>query len=353
VNDVVYMQAAGAPAVVGGAERQQWLLARALAGSGWAVSVGVRSGLNHGERRTFERVEFVGIGKDQVFRAWYRFLSTERPDWLYWRCADHLWGPAVAIAKLAGARTIFSAASDRDVRPRSADFRRRRWWPLYAWGLSQSDRIFVQHEGQRAGLAARWRSKSHIVPSLAGNAGVAPSHADRPGYVAWAGDLIPAKRPDVLVDIARRARDIRFLVCGDPKSPTAPPGYSEAIVRSLQAEPNMEYLGVVPQARAHQMIANACALLSTSESEGFPNTFLQAWSSGTPVVSLRVDPGGAIARLGLGAVSGETDGAVHDLHSLTASATLREEIGERARRHVARTHSDEAVTAAFNRAIDG
>src|SRR4051794_1701542 len=42
-NDAIYQQAAGAAAVVGGAERQQWLLARALAVAGWSVIVGVRN----------------------------------------------------------------------------------------------------------------------------------------------------------------------------------------------------------------------------------------------------------------------------------------------------------------------
>src|SRR5215831_14749001 len=92
MNDVVYMYASGMPSIVGGAERQQWLLARALAATDWAVTVGVRQAMNTGERRAIDGVEFVGIGQDQICLAWYRFLLSERPDWWYWRCADHLWG---------------------------------------------------------------------------------------------------------------------------------------------------------------------------------------------------------------------------------------------------------------------
>src|SRR5438874_7816551 len=106
MNDVVYTYASGMPSIVGGAERQQWLLARALAATGWAVTVGVRQAINTGECKAIDGVEFVGIGQDQIFLAWYRFLLSERPDWWYWRCADHLWGSAVAIAKLVRVRTI-------------------------------------------------------------------------------------------------------------------------------------------------------------------------------------------------------------------------------------------------------
>jgi hypothetical protein len=43
--------------------------------------------------------------------------------------AYHLWGPVVAVARLAGVRTIFSAMNDTDVLPRQALFRHRRLWP--------------------------------------------------------------------------------------------------------------------------------------------------------------------------------------------------------------------------------
>jgi glycosyltransferase involved in cell wall biosynthesis len=157
----------------------------------------------------------------------------------------------------------------------------------------------------------------------------------------------------VLIDLARQARALHFRVCGDPNSSTAPAGYGAGIVKAMRAEPNIDYLGVLPQQAAHDMIAEASILLSTSDSEGFPNTFLQAWSAGTPVVSLKVDPAGTIERLALGRVSGRLDAALGDLHSLLASAQLCDDIGARAQLYVAGTHSDEAVTAAFRRAIHG
>ena len=105
--------------------------------------------------------------RGHIHRVWYRFLSSEQPDWWYWRCADHLWGSAVEVAKLAGVRTIFAAGVDSDVQPRRALFRRSRWWPLYAWGLSRTDIIFVQHGGQLADLprdGGRRRLLSQALP---------------------------------------------------------------------------------------------------------------------------------------------------------------------------------------------
>ena len=352
VDDIIYGYASGAP-VVGGAERQQWLLARALAATGWSVTVGVREALEARERCTIDGVEFLGIGRDHICRAWYRFLSLEQPDWWYWRCADPLWGCAVEIAKLVGVRTIFAAAVDEHVQPRRALFRRRRWWPLYAWGLSRTDRIFVQHTGQLAELVPRWRPKAYIVPSIAGEMAAVKPHSERAKYVAWVAMLRQPKRPDVLIEIARKAPTIRFVVCGGPTLHASPPGYDKWIVEALQAQPNIEFLGKVTPQKALQIIADAAMLLSTSDREGFPNTFLQAWLSGTPVISLKIDPNRIIERQELGTVPGNVERATADIIALMGSPQRRDKIAFHARRYVAEAHSEATVTAVFERAIAG
>jgi glycosyltransferase involved in cell wall biosynthesis len=102
---------------------------------------------------------------------------------------------------------------------------------------------------------------------------------------------------------------------------------------------------------AEQVIAGASVLLSTSDAEGFPNTFLQAWAAGTPVLSLGVDPDGIIERAGLGIVSRGVENAVADIRALVGSPQSRQEMGLRARCHVAQTHSEESIVAAFERVV--
>ena len=157
VNDVVYAYASEAGTANGGAERYAWLLVRALAAAGWSVSVGVRDALETGRRVSIEGVEFVGLEPGHPLKMWYAFLTSERPDWWFWQCADHWWGPAVEVAKVAGVRTVFSAMHDLDVEPRRALYRHPSLWPSYAWGLARADRILVQHEGQLSRLRPTWR----------------------------------------------------------------------------------------------------------------------------------------------------------------------------------------------------
>jgi len=356
VNDGVYAYALNVPSAIGGAERQQWLLARALAHNGWSVTVGVRTSLNPNEERDIEGVNFVGLGRGNVLTAWYKFLSAVRPDWWYWRAVSHLWGPAVEIAKLAGVRTIYAAAFDSDVRPWGALRtlpQRRHWWPLYAWGLARTDRIFVQHGGQLAELPSRWQCKAYFVPSIADEAGAIKPHCERAPYVAWIGMLRQPKRPDLLIEVARRLPAVHFIVCGAPTTHRSPSGYGDRMVEELRKLVNVTYLGQVEPEKAQRCIADAAVFLSTSDEEGFPNTFLQAWASKTPVVSLHIDPDHVIAQKGVGVIAGNAENAAETIQSLLASPQQREEMTARAQQHVKAMHSERAVITAFDRAIQG
>ena len=352
LEDGIYAYASGAPQAVGGAERDQWLLARALSAAGWSTIVGVRKYLKLRERRIIDGVEYVGIGQGQVLLAWYKFLSATRPDWLFWESAYHLWGPLVAIANAVGAQTIFHAACDLDVQPRSALVHRPEWWPLYAWGLSRTSIIFVQHAGQLSALPARWRDKAYSLPKvvLEANGSLLPvkPHSERAKFVAWVGTLMQLKRPDVMIEIARRTPEIRFVVCGGESRDC-----KKSLLDVLRETPNIEYLGHVAPDKAQEVIANAAVLLCTSDIEGFPNTFVQAWSSGTPVVSLKVDPNSIIERLGLGALAGSVERAIIDITALLSSNERRDEISKRAREFVVKNNSANTVVGLFERALKG
>jgi len=350
LNDVAYEYAVGSSKAVGGIERDIWLLARLLAAAGWSVAVGIRGAIDVGERKVIEEVEYVGISQGHVLVDWYRFLSSERPDWLFWEGASHWWGPLAEIAKLQGIRTIFHAAFDTDVCPSHALVRRRRWWPLYAWGLLRTDRIFVQHTGQFSMLPPRWQSKTQTLLKVCPLPTAVKTHSERQQYVAWVAMLRKPKRPDLLVEIARRAPTIRFVVCGGPTTHRSPMGSGVQVVDVLERLPNIDYRGRVDSEEASRVIADAALLLSTSDQEGFPNTFVQAWSSGTPVVTLQIDPNSIIKRLKLGVVTGTVDATVVQLQRLLNSPEERQRIAARAREYILSHHSADAVVKVFDNA---
>jgi glycosyltransferase involved in cell wall biosynthesis len=125
------------------------------------------------------------------------------------------------------------------------------------------------------------------------------------------------------------------------------------IVEELRTLPNVDYRGQAAPEEARQVIADAALLLSTSDGEGFPNVFVQAWSSGTPVVSLTIDPDEIIQRKGLGSVAGSLDKAIAEIKALMGTLRLREEIAVRARQHVEEAYSEAVVIRVFEAAIRG
>ena len=350
LNDVVFGYASAADWPSGGAERYQWLLARALAAEGWTVTVGVRKWMKPREHRVIDGVQFVGIESGHILKAWHRFLASERPDWWHWQCADRLWGLGVGIAKAVGVKTVFGAQVDRDVQPRLL-IRHNRWWPLYAWGLARTDRILVQHRGQLDSLQPHLRRKASILPGIVDSRPAFRSHVERERYVAWAAMLRTFKRADLLIEIARRLPHVRFVVCGGPTTFLSPPGYGEQMVSALQAQPNIEYLGKVAPAKSIEIIANASLLLSTSDEEGFPSTFLEAWAGGTPVISLKLDPDSLIQKHQLGAVPGSIENTVQAVAELMDAPALRDEIAVRSRQYIASTHTGKVVAQQFQQAI--
>jgi glycosyltransferase involved in cell wall biosynthesis len=195
------------------------------------------------------------------------------------------------------------------------------------------------------------RRKASILPGVVKSPAESIPHAQRAGYIAWVAMLREVKRPDVLIDIARRLPQVNFVVCGGPTTYFARSGYGEEMIKKFRSLPNIDYRGHVSPDVAVETIRHAAALISTSDEEGFPSTFLEAWAAGTPVISLHLDPGDVIRRFALGTVPGNVLRAVGDISSLIASVQRRDEIAKLSRDYIATHHSENAVALAFQRAI--
>lgn len=106
---------------------------------------------------------------------------------------------------------------------------------------------------------------------------------DKRDFVLWIGRFDQHhKRPHLAYEIARACPSIRFLMVinrGDPDI--------EAKLRATQPA-NVEFVNYVPWSKMPSLFRSARCYLSTGSAsyEGFPNVFLEAAASGTPVMSL-------------------------------------------------------------------
>jgi glycosyltransferase involved in cell wall biosynthesis len=92
-------------------------------------------------------------------------------------------------------------------------------------------------------------------------------------------------------------------------------------------------------------------LLSTSEGEGFPSVFLEAWAHGTPVASLTVNPDRLITRKGLGVVNPSIAETAANIGRLVGSVDERQEAAIRVHDYAVQIHSGAAVAATVERVL--
>ena len=111
----------------------------------------------------------------------------------------------------------------------------------------------------------------------------------------------------------------------------------------------MTLLGNVAPGEMGDIYDRSHLLVCTSESEGFPNTFLEAWTRGIPVISTGPDPEGWLAADGAVVSSGE---ALKELvRHLADHPSHRAELGARGHSRVSRRCNVNSTVRAYDRLL--
>jgi glycosyltransferase involved in cell wall biosynthesis len=220
--------------------------------------------------------------------------------------------------------------------PNCPTWRERR---LYLYGLAHADVVVVQTPWQREALARSFGRRSVLIRSAAPDPGEPslPSEDGRPRLL-WAGRLTPQKRPELLLEVARRCPAADFDLVGS----TEDGGRREAVENAAAGLRNVRLHGFVPHGELATFYGRARALVSTSVSEGFPNTFLEAWSRGRPVVTT-IDPGDVVRNERIGLVAGDVDGLSAAVRHVTDRSEEWAGMASRARAYYLREHRPERI----------
>lgn len=340
---------------LGGESVQQTLLARALARRGHDISMIVT---DYGQP---DAAMWDGI---KVFKAYRRDAGVKmirfiHPRWTgmwsalkradadiyYTSCADMLPGMLALFCRRFDRRFIFRAASDPDcdrsrlhLLVRYARDRR-----LYVYGLRRADAILVQSNVQADLLACSYGLQSRVAGMLVDKPNpdpAAPVDID----VLWVGNIKRVKRPDRLLELAARLPHLGFHVVGGKTA------YEEKLfddfAQAAAALPNVVFHGRLSYRKTASLYDRARLLLNTSDVEGFPNVYLQAWVRGVPVVTL-LDPDSIIAREGLGVAAGSFTDMADAIRRLLDDVPRWKAAGERCRAFMAREYDDEKVLSTY------
>ena len=158
----------------------------------------------------------------------------------------------------------------------------------------------------------------------------------KPPTFLWVGTLRTMKRAEIFIELARRVREARFILIGGNIYNEK---YRRSIMEAVRTTPNVSQIDFVPPDKIDAYYKGAYALVNTSTFEGFPNTYLHAWTHGVPVLTLEIDPDDTIVRNGIGVVGRTIDGLAAAAHRLIADPSSRGEMSRRALSYV-REHHD-------------
>ncbi|MFZ3115254.1 MAG: glycosyltransferase family 4 protein [Syntrophales bacterium] len=342
---------------VGGVERQTSLMARWMAAQGYGVSL-LTWDEGQAKEDIIDGVRVISMcsresglpGLRFFYPRWtslIRALHRADADVYYHNCAEYVTGQIALWCRWKGRKFIYSSASDLDCIPGLPWMKKWRVRVLYRYGLLRADRIVVQTRRQQSMLRDGFGLESIVLPMpCPGTASTEYQAPAPPRYdssrVLWVGRICPEKCPERLLELVRLCPEIHFDVVG----PADGSEYARNIYDRARTLPNLTLHGVIPRARMPEFYRQAACLCCTSVVEGFPNTFLEAWSHGLPVVST-FDPDRLIAERQLGVAAGDVMGLAVGIRLLIQSPDEWRQISTRARLYYTENHTVDATVPRF------
>lgn len=344
----------------GGEELQQTLLARALAERGFDTSM-VVADYGQAEGAVWDQIT---THKAHRLTGGLPVLRFIHPRWTglwnalkradahtyYTSCAGMHVGEVAAFCRYAGKRMVFRVAHDFDCDPQRVQIRLLRDRKLYTWGLRHSNAILVQSERQREALLRNFGLTSTVAGMLVESPRTVLPHADRELDVLWVNNFAPIKRPELAVDLARSLGEARVDVVGGPQA--GQDVLYESLRREALAWPNLHFHGRVPYREVGGLFASAKVFVNTSDAEGFPNSFLQSWVRGVPVVSF-FDPDGLIRRKGLGVAATSFEHMRQAILRLLQEPDVWREASLRCMAFMAEHYRDDDILPPYLSALEG
>lgn len=329
----------------GGAERQQYLLATGLAERDYDVSIAT---LRHNSTRvhSLDSIDVCRAIPDVrgVHNAPYKALLTLRclkrisADVYYVRGNDFLCMITAGFARMSDSGFIYSVANDANIEPNHLARRGFIRHP-YLLAMRSADSVVAQTKHQQRILKSEHHIDSRLIPNgypIPPEGDILPH--DSRDHVLWVGSIDPIqKKPERFLNLSREFPNVRFRMIGPPDNDN--PDYYHEIASIASELSNVEFLGYVEPDKIHYHYRTAIALVNTSDYEGFPNTFLEAWQYGTPVVSLFFEPDDILSTELAGIYAGSMDRLEGVLDRLVSDPELCEEVGASGREHLEANHS--------------
>jgi glycosyltransferase involved in cell wall biosynthesis len=212
---------------------------------------------------------------------------------------------------------------------------------LFAASLRQAAMVFAQNSADRENLTKTLSLPSRMLP----NGHPLPPLRQQPkDMILWVGRDEDVKRPERFLDLAKSLPDERFIMICQTLNNSS---YYQNIVEQAGKIANLEFLRHVPFNLIDTYFRRAKVLVNTSDSEGFPNTFIQACKAGAAILSFNVNPDSFLdtCKCGL-CCNGDAERLKYNLR-LMLENNLYVEFGSNGRKYVEQNHDIIKIAAEY------
>lgn len=343
----------------GGAELQMSLIAQALVKRNFDISMvvadygqpdgkvwsGVRTYKAYRFEDGFPVLRFIHPRWTGVWRA----LKRSDADVYFTSCAGMLVGLTAMFCTHFQRGFVFRMANDWDCDPKRVLIRFWRDKKLYEYGLRKTDAVLCQNGKQLIGLKKNYSIDGVLIKSFVEQPLVSFSLQQRDVSVLWVSNLRYIKRPDIALDLAKRLPVYSVHMIGGVVSGFA--NLYSNIKNEASRLPNLTFHGQIPYHDVGEYFDRTRVFVNTSDSEGFPNTYLQAWRRGVPVVAF-FDPDGVIRREGLGYAVSSLDEMQRAVQNLLENEEAWRSCSARCRAYMDRVHGDDVVLKPYIEAFN-
>jgi len=212
---------------------------------------------------------------------------------------------------------------------------------LFAWSLRQAKLVFAQNAIDAQNLTKTLGISSHVIPN---GHRLLPSQQFSRDIILWVGRDDPVKNPERFLDLAKSAPNERFvMVCQTFHNDQQ---YKNLVALAGKI-PNLQFVRHVPFNQIDAYFQRAKIFVNTSDSEGFPNTFIQAGKAGTAILSFKVNPDGFLDAHACGlCCNGDIRRLTYNLRSMLENNRYVE-YGSNARRYVEEHHDITKIAAEY------
>jgi len=263
-----------------------------------------------------------------------RAILKLKPDVIYIRGDSPYLGIAVCCKKRIPVNVIWHIAHIRDVKKFKVDlasmesifrFIDRK---IFERGIAGADYIIAQADYQQKLLKQNFNTAcSETIYNFHPFHQYKKTESNSVLTISWIANIKPAKKVDHFLKLASKFSDqenVQFKIAGDCQYPEL----CSAIKNACRQQQNIHYYGKLDINDINSLLNDSDIFVSTSDSEGFPNTFIHAWLHAVPVLSLNFDPDDIIRKYGLGLVSNDFESLVQNLNRLISDTQLRKNLGK-------------------------